>query len=79
MPTEPKVLIIEADPELGLEMQAILKFINYDPVLVEDCTGWKEKAGDANCIQAVLVGTCPSENMLSTLLADIHSTDIGIL
>lgn len=75
MPTEPKVLIIEADPELGLEMQAILKFINYDPVLVEDCTCWKEKAGDANCIQAVLVGTCQSENVLSTLLADIHSFD----
>jgi sigma-54 specific flagellar transcriptional regulator A len=75
MPIEPKVLIIEADPELGLEMQAILKFINYNPVLVSDCTRWKEKAGDANCVQTVLVGSCPSENVLSTLLAEIHSYD----
>ena len=78
MPTEPKVLVIEADPDLGLEMQAILKFINYEPVLVTDCSRWKEKATDKSSIQAVLVGNCPSDNMLSPLLAEIHSFDANL-
>ncbi len=36
MLSEPKVLIIEADPQLGRELQAVLKFINCTPVLVGD-------------------------------------------
>ena len=75
MPSEPKILIIEADPELGLEIQAILRFISYNPILVEDCSRWKDFAGDASSIQAVLIGSCQSENMLSTLLAEVHSLD----
>jgi len=75
MPTEPKVLVIEADPDLGLELQAILKFIDYDPVLVTDCSGWKEKATDKSSIHAVLVGNCQSDTMLSPLLAEIHNFD----
>jgi len=75
MPSEPKILIIEADPELGLEIQAILKFISYNPVLVKDCSRWKEYAGDASSIQAVLVGSCESDSKLTTLLGDVHSFD----
>ena len=75
MPSEPKILIIEADPELGLEIQAILKFISYNPVLVKDCNRWKEHAGDANSIQAVLIGSCESDSMLATLLGEVHSFD----
>jgi sigma-54 specific flagellar transcriptional regulator A len=75
MPSEPNILIIEADPELGLEIQAILKFISYTPVLVRDCRRWKEYAGDASDIQAVLVGSCESDSMLSTLLGEIHGFD----
>jgi sigma-54 specific flagellar transcriptional regulator A len=75
MPLEPKILIIEADPALGLEIQAILKFINYNPVLVSDPARWKESAGDSDSIQAVLMGRCQSDNMLSTLLTEIHSLD----
>jgi len=75
MLNEPKILIIEADPELGLEIQAILKFISYNPVLVKDCRHWKEFAGDASSIQAVLIGSCESDNMLTALLAEVHSFD----
>jgi sigma-54 specific flagellar transcriptional regulator A len=75
MSLEPKILIIEADPALGLEIQAILKFINYNPVLVSDPARWKESAGDSDSIQAVLMGRCQSDNMLSALLAEIHSLD----
>ena len=75
MPLEPKILIIEADPALGLEIQAILKFINYNPVLVSDPARWKESAGDSDSIQAVLMGSCQSDNMLSRLLTEIHSLD----
>ena len=75
MPSEPKILIIEADPELGLEIQAILKFISYNPVLVKDCSRWKEYAGDASSIQAVLVSSCESDSKLTTLLGNFHSFD----
>ena len=75
MPSEPKILIIEADPELGLEIQAILKFISYNPVLVKDCSRWKESVGDSSDVQAVLVGSCESENRLASLLGEIHSYD----
>jgi sigma-54 specific flagellar transcriptional regulator A len=75
MPSEPNILIIEAVPELGLEIQAILNFISYNPVLVRDCSRWKEYAGEASDIQAVLVGSCESDSMLSTLLGEIHEFD----
>jgi sigma-54 specific flagellar transcriptional regulator A len=75
MLSEPKILIIEADPELGLEIQAILKFISYSPVLVRDCNRWKEYAGDASSIQAILIGSCESDSRLTTLLGEVHSFD----
>jgi sigma-54 specific flagellar transcriptional regulator A len=75
MLSEPKVLIIEADPDTGKELQAILKFISYNPVSVENAAGWKEHAGETNEIQAVLVGPTTSEQQLSNLLSDIHNHD----
>ena len=73
MLSEPKVLIIEADPDAGMELQAVLKFISYTPVQVDDAAGWKELAGADDEIQAVLVGSGPSEQQLSDLLSDIHN------
>ena len=75
MLSEPKVLIIEADPQLGRELQAVLKFINCNPVLVSDPASWKEGIGKVSEIQAVLVGTCNSDQVLSSLLAEIHNLD----
>ena len=73
MLSEPKVLIIEADPDTGMELQAVLKFISYNPVQVGDAAGWKEHAGADDEIQAVLVGSGSSEQQLSDLLSDIHN------
>ena len=70
-----KVLIIEADPEFGRELQAVLKFINFTPVLVADPEHWKDDIGNVSEIQAVLVGSCSSDNRLSSLLAEIHTLD----
>ena len=70
-----KVLIIEADPEFGRELQAVLKFINFTPVLVADPEHWKDDVGNVSEIQAVLVGSCSSDNRLSSLLAEIHTLD----
>ena len=75
MHSEPTVLIIEADPELGRELQAVLNFINYTPVLVDDPARWKDDISDASKIQAVLVGSCNSDNMLSSVLAEVHNLD----
>jgi sigma-54 specific flagellar transcriptional regulator A len=75
MLSEPKVLIIETDPQLGRELLAILKFINCNPVLVSEPTSWKDGIGNIGEIQAVLVGTCNSDKVLSSLLAEIHALD----
>ena len=75
MLSEPKVLIIEADPQLGRELQAILKFVNCTPVLVGDPANWKKDVGNVSEIQAILVGTCNSDKILSSLLAEIHTLD----
>jgi sigma-54 specific flagellar transcriptional regulator A len=75
MLNESKVLIIEADPVAAAELQAVMKFIERDPVLVDDCSRWTELAGDTGEIQAVLVGSCGSESALTQLLSDIHERD----
>lgn len=75
MLSEPKVLIIEADPDTGKELQAVLKFISYNPVQVDDASGWKDFAAETDNIQAVLVGSAASEQQLSNLLSDIHNHD----
>ena len=75
MLSESKVLIVESDPEFGRELQAVLKFINFTPVLVADPEHWKDDIGNVSEIQAVLVGSCSSDNRLSSLLAEIHTLD----
>jgi sigma-54 specific flagellar transcriptional regulator A len=75
MLSEPKVLIIEADAGTRKELQAVLKFINYNPVVVEDASGWQELAGEAGEIQAVLVGSAASKQQLADLLSTIHNHD----
>ena len=72
MLNDPKVLIIEADPENAKELSAILRFINYSPIVVEDCALWKQSIEDAARILAVMVGSCKSDNPLGELLNDIH-------
>jgi sigma-54 specific flagellar transcriptional regulator A len=72
MLNDPKVLIIEAGPENGKELQAVLKFIHYAPVLVEDMTRWQDAIDGADGFLAVLVGAVNEENKLSALLNDIH-------
>ena len=56
MLSEPKVLIVEADPEAGRELQAVLKFINCTPLLIDDPAQLKSHVDNASDIQAVLVG-----------------------
>jgi len=75
MLTEPKVLIIEADAHAGAELQAVMRFIERNPVLVDDCSRWVELAGDTSDYQAVFVGSCGTENELGQLLSDIHDRD----
>jgi sigma-54 dependent transcriptional regulator, flagellar regulatory protein len=75
MHTEPKVLVIEADEAVGRELEAVLKFINYSPLRVAGCADWKSAAGEEEDILAVLIGSCGSDQMLSTLLSEIHQYD----
>lgn len=75
MLSEPKVLIVEADPEAGRELQAVLKFINCTPLLIDDPAQLKSHVDNVSDIQAVLVGQCGSDNQLTSLLADVHALD----
>ncbi|MDH3900267.1 MAG: sigma-54 dependent transcriptional regulator, partial [Gammaproteobacteria bacterium] len=72
MLNDPKVLIIETNTENAHELQSVLKFINYSPVLVADTSRWKSAIGTDEDILAVLVGTCSEERLLGPLLNDIH-------
>ena len=72
MLNDPKVLVIEADKENGNELRAVLKFINYSPVYVEDCSQWHEAIEEAGDLLAVMVGTCKAGAKLATLLNEIH-------
>ncbi|HHJ13529.1 MAG TPA: sigma-54-dependent Fis family transcriptional regulator [Gammaproteobacteria bacterium] len=72
---EPRVLIIEADPDRGRELQSVLRFINYEPELASDCSQWKDKVADAAQVLAVLVGSCKNDKDLQKLLKEIHDLD----
>ncbi len=73
--SEPKVLIIEADADRGRELESVLRFINYEPVLTADCGRWSDSVDDANNILAVLVGSCKSDKALEKLLKEVHEFD----
>jgi sigma-54 specific flagellar transcriptional regulator A len=73
--SEPKVLIIEADPDRGRELESVLRFINYEPVLTADCGRWNDSVDEAHDILAVLVGSCKSDKALEKLLKEVHEFD----
>ena len=75
MQSEPKVLIIDSDPEKGKELKAVLKFVNCAPLLVSDCGRWKDQAGDCSDFLTVMIGSCGTEARLSELVGEIHEVD----
>ena len=78
MLNDPRVLIIEADPENAKELSAILNFINYSTIVVDDCLNWKQSVEADSRILAVLVGSCTTDNTLAELLNAIHDYDQNI-
>jgi sigma-54 specific flagellar transcriptional regulator A len=72
MLNDPKVLIIEADPENAKELCAILKFINYSPIVVQDCLHWERSVEGISGLLAVMVGSCRAESSLGELLNAIN-------
>ncbi len=75
MQTESRVLVLEADPAAGKELQSVLKFIGSNPVLVDDTTRWQQVIEDGEQLQAVMLGSCKSDHSLATLLNEIHNFD----
>ncbi len=79
MSSEGKVLIIEASPERQQELAAVLEFIDYQPIAVEDASAWKdelkESKTDPDALLAALVGNCKSDKALETVLQEIHDYD----
>ena len=73
--TDPKDLIIEADSEKAQELQAVLRFINYSPLLVKDASQWRSAVDEGGDILAVMVGAYNEESKLGSLLSDIHQFD----
>lgn len=72
MHIDPKVLIIDTDPEIGKELQAVIRFIHYTPVLIDEISSWQSAITSHDEFLAVLVGVLNEKNKLSTLLNDIH-------
>ena len=72
---EPKVLIIEADAQRGKELQSVLQFINYTPLLITECSGWKTALEEEPHYLAMLIGSCNSDKALENLLREVHDFD----
>ncbi len=70
--SEAKVLIIEAGEDRGRELASVLEFINYDPILVSDCSRWAQAMERPDDYLAVLIGTCKSDKALEKLLKEVH-------
>jgi sigma-54 specific flagellar transcriptional regulator A len=73
MHTEPKVLIVGTDPEISRELNAVLKFINYNVLQTDGQVDWRAQIRDKDELLAVLVGDCGSEQKLTATLGDIHN------
>ncbi|MEN8108191.1 MAG: sigma-54 dependent transcriptional regulator [Pseudomonadota bacterium] len=74
MLNESKVLIIEEDSNCGQELQAVLRFINHNPVLVNS-QNWQSAFSDDSHYLAVLVDASEPDGSLGELLAAIHKQD----
>jgi len=75
MQTDTRVLVLESDPAAGKELESVLNFIGSTPLLVNDVSNWKDMVGDAEPLQAVMLGSCNSGKPLSALLSEIHQFD----
>jgi sigma-54 specific flagellar transcriptional regulator A len=71
MPNETKVLVIEDHAACRNEISAVLSFINYTPLAVDDSANWKAVLQGQN-ILAVLVGSLNPGNSLSGLLKEVN-------
>mgnify|MGYP001821093999 FL=1 len=71
MLNEAKVLIIEEESGCGQELQAILRFIDQTPVLVNS-TNWDGAFTDDTRFLAALIDTTGSDSALGELLNAIH-------
>lgn len=71
MPNETKVLVIENDATHRNEICAVLGFINYIPLAVDDSTKWKTVLDGQNVL-AILVGSLGSGSSLSDILGEIN-------
>ena len=75
MQTESRILVLESDPAIGKEMQAVLNFIGTTTVLVEDVERWQDALDADEQLQAVMLGSCNSTKPLAEVLNEIHQFD----
>ena len=75
MQTESRILVLESDPAIGKEMQAVLNFIGTTTVLVEDIEHWQDELDTDEQLQAVMLGSCNSTKPLAEVLNEIHQFD----
>jgi sigma-54 specific flagellar transcriptional regulator A len=73
--SDPKILIIEADPTRAGDLSAVLRFIAYEPYRVGDCAAWRDTAVEADGLLAILIGSCNSDKALEKLLKEVHEFD----
>ncbi len=71
MATATTLLVVDADSQRQHELQAILKFLDFDDVQTASCSAWQDAVSGPDAVLAVVVGQCGSEEQIRELLGHI--------
>lgn len=58
------VLVIDADVTRRHILKSVIEFIDYEPLIVEECRQWQKSLPAPDAIHAVLLGQCGTEQEL---------------
>ncbi len=73
---EQKVLIVDRDPERATRFQAVLEFMDYEPVFLAECNEhWREGLDGPDTYLAVFIGPCASAAELQRILKEFSEFD----
>lgn len=73
---EQKVLILDKDPEHAARFQAVMEFMDYEPVFLTECRGrLKERLGESDQYLAAFIGECEPEKELRVRLKELAEFD----
>jgi sigma-54 specific flagellar transcriptional regulator A len=76
---EQKVLIVDRDPERATRFQAVLEFMDYEPVFLTECSGrWRDALGGSDAYLAAFLGPCGTGGELQRVLKELAEFDLHV-